>query len=44
MRQVVAGVKNYYIRGFESSLSDMSMNGLFGITPYYRTSPEMFEK
>ncbi|MEJ3702674.1 TonB-dependent receptor plug domain-containing protein, partial [Pseudomonas aeruginosa] len=36
--------ENYYIRGFESSPSDMSMNGLFGITPYYRTSPEMFEK
>lgn len=36
--------ENYYIRGFSSSTNDMSMNGLFGITPYYRTSPEMFER
>lgn len=36
--------ENYYIRGFASSTSDMSMNGLFGITPFYRTSPEMFER
>lgn len=36
--------ENYYIRGFASNTSDMSMNGLFGITPFYRTSPEMFER
>jgi len=36
--------ENYYIRGFTSSTSDMSMNGMFGITPFYRTSPEMFER
>ncbi|MBK5646765.1 MAG: TonB-dependent receptor plug domain-containing protein, partial [Acinetobacter sp.] len=30
--------ENYYIRGFASSTSDMSMNGMFGITPFYRTS------
>lgn len=36
--------ENYYIRGFASSTSDMSMNGMFGITPFYRTSPEMFER
>ncbi|KAF1028304.1 MAG: Ferric-anguibactin receptor FatA [Acinetobacter bereziniae] len=36
--------ENYYIRGFSSSTSDMSMNGMFGITPFYRTSPEMFER
>ncbi|MCH4244564.1 TonB-dependent receptor [Acinetobacter gerneri] len=36
--------ENYYIRGFASSTNDMSMNGLFGITPFYRTSPEMFER
>ncbi|MFX5295611.1 TonB-dependent ferric acinetobactin receptor BauA [Acinetobacter baumannii] len=34
--------ENYYIRGYASSTNDMSMNGLFGITPFYRTSPEMF--
>lgn len=36
--------ENYYIRGFASNTNDMSMNGLFGITPFYRTSPEMFER
>ncbi|MFX2101676.1 TonB-dependent siderophore receptor [Acinetobacter baumannii] len=36
--------ENYYIRGFSSSTKDMSMNGMFGISPYYRTSPEMFER
>lgn len=36
--------ENYYIRGFSSSTRDMSMNGMFGISPYYRTSPEMFER
>lgn len=36
--------ENYYIRGFASSAGDMSMNGMFGITPFYRTSPEMFEQ
>lgn len=36
--------ESYYIRGFSSSTSDMSMNGMFGITPFYRTSPEMFER
>ncbi|WP_445115291.1 TonB-dependent receptor [Acinetobacter sp. WZC-1] len=36
--------ENYYIRGFAASTNDMSMNGLFGITPFYRTSPEMFSR
>lgn len=36
--------ENYYIRGFASSSGDMSMNGMFGISPFYRTSPEMFEQ
>ncbi|MFV8060045.1 TonB-dependent receptor plug domain-containing protein, partial [Enterobacter cloacae complex sp. 6730903] len=36
--------ENYYIRGYASSTNDMSMNGLFGITPFYRTSPEMFSR
>lgn len=36
--------ENYYIRGFSSSTKDMLINGMFGISPYYRTSPEMFEQ
>ena len=36
--------ENYLIRGLASSSSDMSFGGLFGIAPYYRTSPEMFER
>ncbi|WP_174828117.1 TonB-dependent siderophore receptor [Snodgrassella sp. ESL0253] len=36
--------ENYYIRGFQSSTNDMSMNGLFGIAPYYRTAPAMFSR
>ncbi|CAB3911995.1 TonB-dependent receptor [Achromobacter deleyi] len=42
----MAGIisENYSIRGFNSGISDVTMNGLFGISPYYRTSPEMFER
>lgn len=36
--------ENYLIRGLASSSSDMSVNGLFGIAPFYRTSPEMYER
>ncbi|WP_043517703.1 TonB-dependent receptor [Achromobacter arsenitoxydans] len=36
--------ENYSIRGFSSSTSDISFNGLFGMAPYYRTMPEMFER
>lgn len=36
--------ENYSIRGFASSSSDMTFGGLFGLTPYYRTTPEMFER
>ncbi|MFZ4875545.1 TonB-dependent siderophore receptor [Janthinobacterium sp. Mn2066] len=36
--------ENFSIRGFSSSISDVTVNGLFGISPYYRTSPEMFER
>jgi iron complex outermembrane recepter protein len=36
--------ENYYIRGFQSNTNDMSMNGLFGIAPYYRTAPAMFSR
>lgn len=35
--------ENYAIRGFASSTSDTTFNGLSGMAPYYRTSPEMFE-
>lgn len=36
--------ESYSIRGFSSSISDVTFNGLFGISPYYRASPEMFER
>ena len=36
--------ENYSIRGFASSTSDMTFGGLAGMAPYYRTSPEMFER
>ncbi|MGF6416794.1 iron complex outermembrane receptor protein [Stenotrophomonas sp. AN71] len=36
--------ENYAIRGFASSTSDTTFNGLSGMAPYYRTSPEMFER
>lgn len=36
--------ENFWIRGYASSTSDMTINGLFGMAPYYRTSPEMFER
>ena len=34
----------YYIRGFASAIGDVSFGGLYGISPYYRVSPEMFER
>jgi len=36
--------ENYSIRGFASATTDMTFNGLAGMAPYYRTSPEMFER
>jgi len=36
--------ENYSIRGFASSSNDVSFGGLAGMAPYYRTSPEMFER
>ncbi|MCI1148383.1 TonB-dependent receptor [Stenotrophomonas maltophilia] len=36
--------ENYAIRGFASNTSDTAFNGLSGMAPYYRTSPEMFER
>ena len=34
----------YSIRGFNASTTDTSFNGLFGMAPYYRTMPDMFER
>ncbi|WP_305881696.1 TonB-dependent siderophore receptor [Comamonas sp. C11] len=36
--------ENYSIRGFSSGSSDMTLGGLYGMAPYYRTTPEMFER
>ncbi len=36
--------ENYAIRGFASNTSDTTFNGLSGMAPYYRTSPEMIER
>lgn len=36
--------ENYSIRGFASSISDVSIGGLYGVAPYYRISPEMYER
>lgn len=35
---------SYAVRGLSSSASDASIGGLYGVTPYYRASPEMFER
>ncbi|MDD0975279.1 TonB-dependent receptor [Pseudomonas fontis] len=36
--------ENYSIRGFSSSVSDMTVDGLYGMAPFYRASPEMYER
>ena len=36
--------ENYSIRGFASNISDVSIGGLYGVAPYYRISPEMYER
>lgn len=36
--------ENYSIRGFASSISDVTVGGLFGMAPFYRISPEMYER
>ena len=36
--------ENYSIRGFNSNTTDITVGGLFGMAPYYRTTPEMFER
>lgn len=35
---------NYSIRGFAAATQDATFDGLAGMAPYYRTSPEMFER
>ena len=37
-------LESYYIRGFASNSNDVTVNGLTGMAPYYRSSPEMFER
>ncbi|MYM58162.1 TonB-dependent siderophore receptor [Vibrio sp. OCN044] len=32
------------IRGFDSAVGDMMFNGLYGIAPYYRSTPEMYQR
>ncbi|QKF60000.1 TonB-dependent receptor [Aliarcobacter lanthieri] len=34
----------YSIRGFSNNTQDVLVNGLYGMTPYYRMSPEFIEK
>ena len=36
--------ENYSIRGFASDISDVTIGGLYGVAPYYRISPEMYER
>ncbi len=36
--------ENYSIRGFSSGTTDVTVGGLVGMAPYYRTTPEMFER
>ncbi|MGY3297263.1 iron complex outermembrane receptor protein [Pseudomonas sp. TE6288] len=36
--------ENYSIRGLNSNISDVSIGGLYGMAPYYRISPEMYER
>lgn len=34
----------YNIRGFTQTANDVSVSGLYGIAPYYRSTPEMYEQ
>lgn len=36
--------ENFSIRGFASNINDVSVGGLYGMAPYYRISPEMYER
>ena len=39
-----AHAENYSIRGFSTNVSDMTVDGLYGMAPFYRASPEMYER
>jgi iron complex outermembrane receptor protein len=36
--------ESYSIRGFPVSFSDMTVDGLYGMAPFYRASPEVYER
>ncbi|MBF4247253.1 TonB-dependent siderophore receptor, partial [Vibrio anguillarum] len=36
--------ESFKIRGFSSDIGDVMFNGLYGIAPYYRSSPEMYQR
>lgn len=36
--------ENYSIRGFATSVSDMTVDGLYGMAPFYRAAPQMYER
>jgi len=36
--------ESYFIRGFSSAPVDAMWGGLFGMAPFYRSSPEMYER
>lgn len=37
-------LESFKIRGFDSNISDVTVGGLYGVAPRYRSSPEMFER
>ena len=37
-------LESYSIRGFSSDIGDVTFDGMFGVAPYFRSSPEMFER
>lgn len=37
-------LESYSIRGFSTNSNDVTLNGLSGMAPYYRSAPEMFER
>lgn len=36
--------ESYAIRGLNSAISDAAINGLYGVAPQWRTTPELFER
>ncbi|MFY2509047.1 TonB-dependent receptor [Vibrio pectenicida] len=37
-------IESIKIRGFQSQIGDVMFNGLYGIGPYYRSTPEMYQR